>query len=263
MLNGPRRAEKPILAGNPLEAAMNELKPSMKSNLIRNGLLAVCWCLGIAAAFAQNKPAALSATFLDGKVWLLGGPQKTEATNKIEFPGGISINTNGVFTVKGGKERQLKTGQVLASDGMLTSPDGSVVPVQDHLAALNARVNLVKDGEATPLASQYVFPDGSRVQPGGEIFLPNGGIRRMLDGQIAKLDGVSLPATDTASLQGGKVVLFKDGDTMVLRPAQTMMMSDGSRVSGDGKVIRADGSTTTLKEGEILKMSGVVAPKKY
>src|SRR5678816_3413917 len=63
-------------------------------------------------------------TIIDGK--------PVEATNEVKFPKDIVINTNGMFTVAGGKERSLGEGQVLTRDGMLTSPDGSVVPVEDH-----------------------------------------------------------------------------------------------------------------------------------
>jgi Domain of unknown function (DUF6799) len=235
----------------------------MKQNLIRNWLFLAGVCTGVFAVVGENQAADQSVIFLDGKVWTVSGVEKVEATNEIVFPGDIKINTNGVFRVKGGKERQLKREQVLASDGMLTSPDGTVVPVQDHLAMLKSRVQLVKDGEASPLVSEYRLPDGSRVQPGGEIILPNGTIRRMLDGQISKLDGIAIPVTDTASLQDGKVTLFKDGGQIVLRRDQVMMMSDGTRVSGDGRVVRPDGRTEMLKEGEILKLQGVVSPKKY
>lgn len=234
----------------------------MKPNLIRNCFIGALGWLGLVAAFAQSKPAE-SVTFLNGKVWVLGGPEKTEATNDIVFPGDIVVETNGFFSVKGGKDRQLKPEEVLSSDGLLTRPDGTIAPVQDHLVMHNGRVELVKDGEAAPLTAEYRLPDGSRVQPNGRINLPNGTIRRMLDGQISKLDGVAIPVTDTASLQDGKVVLFKDGGQITLRPTQVMMMSDGSRVSGDGKVVRPSGATEQLKEGEILKMPGVVSPKKY
>lgn len=235
----------------------------MKQNLIGSWIAAICLAGATSAALAQDKSAPNGVTFLEGKVWILAGSEKLEATNEIVFPGDIKINTNGIFTVKGGKQRYLKPEQILASNGMLTSPDGTVVPVQDHLAMLDGRVNLVKDGDASPLTSTYRLPDGSRVQPGGEIIQPNGTIRRMLDGQFSKLDGVAIPVTDTASLQDGKVVLFKDGGRLVLRPDQVMAMSDGTRVSGDGKVVRPDGATETLKEGEILKLPGVVSPKKY
>jgi len=230
-------------------------------NSIRRWLLTAGLCFGTAVV-AQDKPATQSVTFVDDKLWVQTGQEKVAVTNEVVFPGEIKINTNGVFTVQKGKERQLKPGQVLASDGMLTSPDGSVVPVQDHLAALDGRVKLVKDGEATPLTAPYTFPDGSRVQSGGEIVLPNAAIRRMLDGQITRLDGITFPVTDTAMLQDGKVVLFKDGGRVVLQPTQTMMMSEGTRISGDGKVVRPDGTTEALQPGVIFKLPGVVSPKK-
>jgi len=235
----------------------------MKSNSIRSWLAVACWVFSVASGFAQDKPVAQSVTFLDNKLWMLNPSGKVEITNGVIFPGEIKINTNGVFTVQGGKERQLKSGQVLAPDGMLTSPDGSVVPVQNHLAALKGRVMLIKDGEATPLSAPYVMPDGTQIKPGGEILLPGGKIERMLDGQLAKLDGVAIPATSTASLQDGKVVLFKDGGKIVLQPTQTMMMDDGTRISGDGKIIRRDGTTDRLKPGELFKLPGVVSSKKY
>jgi hypothetical protein len=234
----------------------------MRTNVIRCCLLAACCGLGLSSSFAQEPTAAQSVTFAENKLWLVAGPTRTATTNRVNFPDEITINTNGVFTVQKGKERQLKPGQVLASDGMLTSPGGSVVPVQNHLAALDGRVQMVVDGEATPLTSAYEFPDGSRVQPGGEIVLPTGKIRRMLDGQITRLDGVTFPVTDTASWQDGKIVLFKDGGKIVLRPTETMMMSEGTRIGGDGKITRSDGSTEMLAPGELLKLSGVTSPKK-
>ena len=235
----------------------------MKSNAIRSWLAVACWILSIAPGFTQNKPVAQSVTFLDNKLWMLAPSGKVEVTNGVVFPGEIKINTNGVFTVKGGKERQLKSGQVLAPDGMLTSPDGSVVPVQNHLAALRGRVMLVKDGEAAPITSPYLMPDGSQIKPGGEILLPGGRIERMLDGQLIKLDGVSVPATSTASWKDGKVVLFKDGGRIVLQPTQTMMMDDGTKIAGDGRIIRSDGTVERLKPGEIFKIPGVASLKKY
>lgn len=243
-------------------APETDLKGRMRTNSIRRWLLAACCGLGLVTGFAQEPATARSVTFAENKLWLVAGSTRTVTTNKVIFPGDIKVNTNGLFTVQQGRERQLKPGQVLAADGMLTSPGGSVVPVQDHLAALDGRVSLVKDGEATPLTGAYEFPDGARLQPGGEIVLPTGKVRRMLDGQITRLDGVSFSVTDTASWQEGKVVLFKDGGKIVLRPAETMMMSDGTRIGGDGIITRADGSTTLLAPDELLKLSGVVSPKK-
>ena len=39
-----------------------------------------------------------------------------------------------------GKTRHLEAGQILRADGILLNPDGSVMPVFDHIAMSNGRV---------------------------------------------------------------------------------------------------------------------------
>lgn len=197
-----------------------------------------------------------SVTFKQGKVVVPKDDKVVESTNDVVVAKVVVVQTNGVFTVKRGKERQLTEGQIIGADGMLTSPDGTVVPVVDHLAVKNGRVLLVRDGVATSLTTDFTLPDRSQVTPDASVRATDGKLRRLLDGQLIKLDGTVLPVTDTASLQGGTVVLFKDGGRMELKRGQSMAMSDGSRVNGDGTVIKADGSRVMLKEGEILKLSG-------
>src|SRR5213592_2130337 len=229
----------------------------MKANSIRTGAAGFCLCLGLIALHAQQASTVPSVTFKQGKVLIPQEGKTAEATNDVVLPGEILVKTNGVFTLKKGKERQLVEGQTITADGMLTSPDGSVVPVADHLVMKLGRVQIVRDGEATPLTGVFVLPDGSHIMPDGSIRTRNGLLRRMLDGQLLKLDGSALPATDTVSRQGGKVMLYKDGGRVELRPDQFMAMSDGTRVGGDGTVIRSDGTKVTLREGEILKIPGV------
>jgi hypothetical protein len=81
-------------------------------------------------------------------------------------------------------------------------------------------------------------------------------VRRLLDGQIIKVDETSVEATDTARLEKGKVILFKDGGRIELRPGQVMAMSDGSRIDASGQVVRKDGARIRLKEGELYKFAG-------
>jgi hypothetical protein len=185
----------------------------------------------------------------------------TEATNTVELPGAIRVLTNGTFTVKGGKERRLTEGQVLGADGNLTSPDGSITPVGDHLVLKRGRVMLVRDGEATPAVGEVVLGDGRRVQPDGSIRTPQGTLQRMLDGQLLKFEGEVIAATDTASLQKGAVVLQKDGSRITLRRDQKMAMSDGTQVFGDGRVILPNGTQKRLAEGEVFKITGVKGSK--
>jgi hypothetical protein len=229
----------------------------MNTNSIR--VLAVGLCLGVHLnLFADTEPEKVSSvTFSQGKVQALKEDKAIDPTNDVIVASVALVQTNGAFRVNKGKERQLTEGQTIDSDGMLTSPDGSVTPIVDHLIVKNGRVQVVKDGVASPLAGEFALPDASKVTADATQRMRDGRLRRLLDGQTFKLDGTSIPVTDTASLQGGKVVLFKDGGRIELRRGQFMAMSDGSKVSGDGYVIKADGSRVNLKEGEILKLEGV------
>jgi len=234
----------------------------MKSEWIRVGIVALCLSVGLTAVGAEIVTKAESATFKKGRVLYPDQGTQVEATNDLSVASDVIIHTNGVFNVKKGKDRQMLEGQIIDAQGMMTSPDGSVVPVVDHLVVKGGRVQLVKDGDGSPLAGEYALPDGSRISPDGSIKGRDGRLRRMLDGQLLKLDGSAIPVTDTVSLKGGKVVLYKDGANMELRRGQFMAMSDGSRVGGDGTVVRPNGTKVTLKEGEILKLPGVIPPSK-
>lgn len=177
-------------------------------------------------------------------------------TNEVKFPKEIVIATNGVFKVAGGKERRLAEGQVLSRDAQLASPDGSIVPVEDHVTSRAGRVILVRDGEASPLTAPVQLKNGTRVHPDGRIISPRNTLSRLLDGQIIRLSDSAVESTDTAHLEKGKVVLYKDGGRIELGPNQVMVMSDGSRVDGRGTVVRPDGSRVTLKDGEPYKFPG-------
>lgn len=234
----------------------------MKSEWIRVGAVVLGLSAGLTAVGAEIVTKAESATFKQGRVLYPDQGRQVEATNNLSVASDVIVHTNGVFNVKKGKDRQMLEGQIIDAQGMLTSRDGSVVPVVDHLVVKGGRVQLVKDGDGSPLTGEFALPDGSRISPDGSIKGRDGRLRRMLDGQLLKLDGSTIPVTDTVSLKDGKVVLFKDGATMELRHGQFMAMSDGTRVGGDGTVVRPNGTKVTVKEGEILKLPGVIPPRK-
>ena len=233
----------------------------MKNNWIRLAVVAVYLCFSVVTGWSEEVTKVNSVTFQKGKVLYPDQGAMVEATNELSVASVVLVQTNGAFTVKKGKQRKLQEGQTIDASGMLTSADGSVVPVVDHLTVKGGRVLMVKDGTAAPLTGEFALPDGSRVTPSGSIKGRDGRLHRMLDGQLLKLDGTSVPVTDTVSLKDGKVMLYKDGGHLELRRGQIMAMSDGTRVSGDGTVIRPDGIRTVLKEGEILKLPGVIAPR--
>ncbi len=194
---------------------------------------------------------------LDGEVIALAEGKSFTPTNSVALPYGVKVMTNLTFTVNAGRERKLMEGQILNKDGMLQSPDGSLVPVMDHITQKDGKVTLVKEGVASVLEGETKLADGSIVMADGTYIEKSGRRTRLLDGQLIKLDGAALPATDTATLTAGKVVIQKDGSQLTLRLAQSIMMADGTKILGDGTVINSDGSTAKLVEGEVLKIEGV------
>lgn len=217
----------------------------------------VSWLYCAGAAFAAESSTPVErVTFKAGKVLASAGSALVETTNNVTLPNDVTVMTNGVFTVGKGKSRQLREGQVIDAQGMLTSPDGSVVPVFDHITLRKGRVQIVTDGENKILSGEHALPGGAKVLADGTI-RRGGSMQRLLDGQLIKLDGSTVAVTDTISMTGGKVVLFKDGGKMDVRRGQVIAMSDGTKVSGDGTVIRPDGTKAVLKEGDTLKIPGV------
>lgn len=229
--------------------------------LLQTCLLAAGLGLALHSVRAAE-PAVKSVQFKSGTVLVtLESGETQTATNDVALPENIKVMTNGVFTVNNGKKRDLKDGQILGADGNLTSPNGTVEPVFDHVVMKGGRLMLVKDGESTAATGEIKLGDGTRIRSDGTITGTDGRIRRMLDGQIVKFSGEAITSTDTVTVKDGQVILQKDGGRITLRAGQTMMMSDGSKVFSDGTVLRADGARSKVGEGEILKLPGVSTRK--
>lgn len=210
------------------------------------------------ALFAQTAAGVDAVTTKDGTIFLMLGDKLEALTNNLEFTFDVEVITNGNFTVANGKERKLGEGQILRRDGWLLSPDGAVQPVVDHLAMLEGKMYVVRDGDMAPLAQKMVFTNGLSVKPDGECRYPNGTTLRLRDGQLIEMDGSSIPAKDTIILKNGKVVVQKDGKLLTLLRGQIMGMSDGTKVHGNGEIQKGDGPTRKLHEGQIILVDGVV-----
>ena len=195
---------------------------------------------------------------LQGTMRVVQGGATNLMDKEISLPQEIKVMTNGTFQVKAGKERKLLEGQVLGADGILTSPDGSVEPVADHVEIKRGRAILVRDGESGPVTGEYVLGNGSRVTGNAYLVRPNGARVQLLDGQIFRLEGEAIPALDTVTLTDGKVRVQKDGSQFGVPANRSLMMNDGTKVFGDGKVVMRDGTVKQLNEGQILEVQGVV-----
>jgi len=198
------------------------------------------------------------ATIKQGKPYSIQGNDLELITKKLELPFNVVVTTNGNFTVGKGKERALLEGQILKSDGWLISPDGSAVPVFDHVAMSEGKVVLVRDGDSQILTDSMTFPNGLNIGPDGTCAYPDGAHARLMDGQMFQLDGTPILSKDTISLKDGKVVVQKEGKLICLSPAETMGMNDGTSVRGDGLIQKRDGTQSRLVEGQTIVIPGAL-----
>lgn len=178
-------------------------------------------------------------------------------TNEVTMPHGIKVMTNGTFRVQDGKERHLKEGQALGADGMLASPDGTLLPVFDHIAFRKGQALLAHDGEEAPLDKDKDLGDGRRVTADGFVYEPSGLKRRLLDGEVFDLSGKAVAVSDTVTLKDGKVLVQKDGSLLEVGAGRSLMMNDGTKVLGDGTIVFRDGRQTTVQPGEVLRLEPV------
>lgn len=220
------------------------------------GMVVTLFSMGILVADETKWPVVERVQISQGKVIAFKDGSSFAPTNTVAMPLQIKVMTNLTFTVEAGAPRKLTEGQILSANGMLQSPDGTLVPVIDHVIMLAGVPTLYQNGKATPITAPAELGQGTRILPDGTIESP-GGRRRLLDGQMFKLNGTAIPATDTVSLIAGKVVLQKDGSRITLKSGQTFMMDDGTKVFSDGKMVYRDGTTKTLAEGETVEVTGV------
>src|SRR5437773_1296193 len=71
--------------------------------------------------------------FKDGQVWTVRGSTTVPLKKEIVLPNNILVSTNGTFKVGPHPARLFVEGQILGTDGMLTSPNGRIEPVFDHV----------------------------------------------------------------------------------------------------------------------------------
>jgi len=195
--------------------------------------------------------------FKSGKVYVAQNGGLKEAREEVALPFDILVQTNGAFTVKSGKPRQLQDGEMLDRNGMLLRPDGTIQPVMDHVTMKRNRMVVVKDGVVSDVKGRIKLGDGSTVSSDGYLTSPRGTVRKVLDGELFRLEGGNLPVRDTVTMQDGRVMVQKDGSTLAVGRNSTIMMNDGTKVFSDGTIIRFDGSKSKLREGETLVIEGV------
>jgi hypothetical protein len=210
--------------------------------------------------FAANTVSAMDfVTCYSNQTFVQFTGQWIPLTSDLALPGDITVFTNGTFQIKDGKVRELGEAQVLRGDGHLLNPDGSSLPVFDHIV-MKGRVLVFKDGESQTLSGPLTLADGSVIQPDGFYTRPNGRRSRLVDGQLLTPDGGVLSGLDTIGLYNGMVVVYKVGALIPLFPQNKIMgMYDGTKVTGTGIVVTMGGNATQLTEGQMITVAGLRA----
>ena len=222
----------------------------------------LCHGFALALLSCQLSVAQTSAIekvqFKNKQVVILPSGKVLVAPNEVALPFSIVVRTNGTYTVKDGRARALQEGEILGANGMLVKPDGSIAPVMDHVTMTRGKVMLVKDGQAAELQQTITIADGSSVAPDGKITPRGGSERRLLDGELFQLDGGPLPTRDSITRRNGRVIVQKDGSQLTVGADRSITMNDGTKVMGDGTIIKFNGDRMTLTEGQIFTLEGVV-----
>jgi len=222
----------------------------------------VLFCWGFLSVICAPPLQAQTDSSVDGvtvkgdTVYCLRGGQLEVLADDLKLPFDIEVSTNGCFKVGNGQERKLEEGQVLRRDGWLLNRDGAAWPVFDYVALKEGKVIVVRDGQAETLTKAMAFPNHLNIAPDGSCVYPDGSRARLVDGQLFRLDGTTIPTKDTVTFENGRVVVQKSGKLITLMASQIMGMNDGTRVRGDGTIINRDGTMTQLHEGQTVLIDG-------
>ena len=92
------------------------------------------------------------------------------------------------------------------------------MPVMDSVSMDRGRVMVFKDGESTELRAAMQWADGTTIFPEGKIAFRDGSSRRLLDGELFRLEGGTVPARDSITMQKGRVMVQKDGAMLAIEP---------------------------------------------
>lgn len=219
------------------------------------GLALLCF---IALGFAAPPANVEQVQMKGGKVFTFPGGQPLTASNGVSLPFDIVVKTNGTFTVQAGKPRSLAEGELLNNEGMLIRPDGTIMPVMNHVTFNKGRVIVFRDGQAQEAIGRVTLANGTSIEPDGKINPRGANPRLLLDGEIFLFDGSSLPVRDTIIRQNGQVKVQKDGSVIPLPAGRSIMMNDGTKVYGDGRIVKRNGEEMILREGQIITLQGVL-----
>ncbi|MBX9852819.1 MAG: hypothetical protein K2X86_13830 [Cytophagaceae bacterium] len=208
--------------------------------------------------------------FEAGKVMMVKDGQTQVLLHDMTMPNGNKVLKTGQIVKKDGSKYALKEGERIDMNGeIMQDKDKQAADERNHVGMKNGKMYIVKEGKELPLVSDVYLADWSKVLPDGNLVKENGQKIQIKEGERFNMDGVPMAklagtattaaATDCLTLKGGKMCIVKSGQTLPMTKEQ--VMPNGSKVMPNGTVLKKDGKTITLKEGDKVDMKGEYIPK--
>jgi hypothetical protein len=211
--------------------------------------------------------------FEAGKVMMVkDGQTQVLLQESMTMPNGNKVMKNGTVIKKDGTKYNLKEGERLDMNGdIIQDKDKMSTDEKNHVMMKNGKMIQVKDGREIPLTAEVLLADWSKVQPDGTIIKENGQKIQLKEGERINMDGVMMSKvntgytgnatanTDCITMKGGKMCIIKSGQTLPMTKEQ--ILPNGTKVMTNGTIVKKDGKTITMKEGDKVDMKGEYMPK--
>lgn len=179
--------------------------------------------------------------------------------------------------MKGEAEVKVEEGAMMEKKEPAMMKDGESAMMKDGAMMIKTEA-----GATMMMKSDVMMSDGTKVMMDGKVMMKDGSSVMMKDGDAMMMkDGKAMMQKGAmmdakSGMMTGEnrnmVFMMKDGKMMAgvensgaTMMEKDMMMSDGTKVMMDGKVMMKDGATVMMKEGETIMMKdgkavmGVVA----
>jgi hypothetical protein len=237
-------------------------------------------------AFSKNAALSDGVFMRDGKVFLLEKGKVAPLTTEYALTNGNKVTPQGVIVFASGEKLALNEGElVLPSGELVLLKVGKVEekPVSDPKTAgyyifRSGKIMVAKDGKETALKEEKLMPNWVRLYPDGTVE-KNDVKTKMAEGDRFDMEGDPLPPINTGGATGTPktttpsktpsttttteakapkqtFVTFKGGKMVIMAGVKEITLSkerilnNGTKIGTDGTIVKGDGSSFKLKEGE-------------
>ncbi len=240
-------------------------------------------------AFSRNDALSDGVFMRDGKLFLLVKGKVAPLTSEYSLTNGNKVTLEGLIVFANAEQLALREGELVLPSGELVLLKVGKVEGKSTVDSKTAgyyifrggKTIVVKDGKETPMKEEKLMPNWIRLYPDGTIEKSNVKTK-MTEGERFDMEGDPLPAMNTGSTGTTKttttsktpsttvtsttttdakapkqtLVTFKGGKMVILAGVKEIALSkerilnNGTKIGPDGTIVKSDGASFKLKEGE-------------